>query len=449
MTGLIMLVTLLTYFSLLLWISYRMRKSDSNDAFFRAGRHSSWGMVAFGMIGASISGVSFVSVPGWVNKTDMTYLQMCAGFFFGYLLVAFVLLPMYYRLKLTSIYSYLRTRFGATAQTTGASFFIMSRLAGSAARLYLACVVLQEFVSEPLGMPFPLTVVVVLVLIWLYTRRSGIKTIVHTDVLQTLCLLLALVTMFVIVVVKMDLSPQGVIDVVANSDMSNVFCWDTDSRQYFWRQFLSGVFVVVVMTGLDQDMMQKNLTCLSLRAAQKDMCAYGICFLPVNFLFLVLGILLYTFANQHAVTATGDELMPALVKSGLLGNVVIIPFAIGIVSAAFSSADSTMTSLTTSICIDIVGVERKGYNGNRAERVRKRIHIAVVLAFLVFILIFRIIGSRNVIDTIYVMASYTYGPLLGLYAFGMFTKRNANNKSIPYICVAAPIICGALDYAAP
>ena len=325
MTGLIMLVTLLTYFSLLLWISYRMRKSDSNDAFFRAGRHSSWGMVAFGMIGASISGVSFVSVPGWVNKTDMTYLQMCAGFFFGYLLVAFVLLPMYYRLKLTSIYSYLRTRFGATAQTTGASFFIMSRLAGSAARLYLACVVLQEFVSEPLGMPFPLTVVVVLVLIWLYTRRSGIKTIVHTDVLQTLCLLLALVTMFVIVVVKMDLSPQGVIDVVANSDMSNVFCWDTDSRQYFWRQFLSGVFVVVVMTGLDQDMMQKNLTCRSLRAAQKDMCAYGICFLPVNFIFLALGILLYTFAGQHAINADGDELMPTLVKSGLLGNAVIRP----------------------------------------------------------------------------------------------------------------------------
>lgn len=449
MTGLIMLITLLTYFSLLLWISYRMRKSDSNDAFFRAGRHSSWGMVAFGMIGASISGVSFVSVPGWVNKTDMTYLQMCAGFFFGYLLVAFVLLPMYYRLKLTSIYSYLRTRFGVTAQTTGASFFIMSRMAGSAARLYLACVVLQEFVSEPLGMPFPLTVVVVLLLIWLYTRRSGIKTIVHTDVLQTLCLLLALVTMFVIVVVKMDLSPQGVIDVVANSDMSSVFCWDPDSRQYFWRQFLSGVFVVVVMTGLDQDMMQKNLTCRSLRAAQKDMCAYGICFLPVNFIFLALGILLYTFAGQHAINADGDELMPTLVKSGLLGNAVIIPFAIGIVSAAFSSADSTMTSLTTSICIDIVGVERKGYNGNRAERVRKRIHIAVVLAFLVFILIFRIIGSRNVIDTIYVMASYTYGPLLGLYAFGMFTKRNANNKSIPYICVAAPIICGALDYAAP
>ena len=444
-----MLVTLLTYFSLLLWISYRMRKSDNNDAFFRAGRHSSWGMVAFGMIGASISGVSFVSVPGWVNRTDMTYLQMCAGFFFGYLFVAFVLLPMYYRLRLTSIYSYLRTRFGASAQTTGASFFVMSRLTGAAARLYLACVVLQDFVSEPLGVPFPLTVVTVLVLIWLYTRRSGIKTIVHTDVLQTLCLLLALVAMFVIVAMKMDLSLQGIADVVGNSEMSRVFCWDAGSKQYFWRQFLSGVFVVVVMTGLDQDMMQKNLTCRSLRAAQKDMCAYGICFLPVNFLFLALGILLYTFAGQHAIDATGDELMPTLVKSGLLGNAVIIPFAIGIVSAAFSSADSTMTSLTTSICIDIIGVERKGFSEQKAGRIRKRVHIAVVLAFLVFILIFRVLNSRNVIDTIYVMASYTYGPLLGLYAFGMFTKRKTRNKAIPCICIAAPIICAAFDYAAP
>lgn len=449
MTGLIMLFTLLAYFSLLLWISYRMRNSGSNDAFFRAGRHSSWGMVAFGMIGASISGVSFVSVPGWVNRTDMTYLQMCAGFFFGYLLVAFVLLPMYYRLKLTSIYSYLRTRFGASAQTTGASFFVMSRLTGAAARLYLACVVLQEFVSEPLGVPFSLTVIIVLVLIWLYTRRNGMKTIVHTDALQTLCLLLALVVMFVIVIVKMDLSTQGIIDVVNNSGMNQVFCWEIGSKQYFWWQFLSGIFVVVVMTGLDQDMMQKNLTCRSLRDAQKDMCAYGICFLPVNFLFLVLGILLYTFANQHAVTATGDELMPALVKSGLLGNVVIIPFAIGIVSAAFSSADSAMTSLTTSICIDILGVEQKGRSKPDAERIRKRVHIAVVLAFLTFILLFRVLSSQNVINTIYVMASYTYGPLLGLYAFGMFTKRTVRRKSIPYICIAAPLICAALDYSSP
>lgn len=443
------LATLLVYFSLLLWISHRMRKSDSNDAFFRAGRHSSWGMVAFGMIGASISGVSFVSVPGWVNKTDMTYLQMCAGFFFGYLLVAFVLLPMYYRLKLTSIYSYLSTRYGDSAQKTGASFFVMSRLTGAAARLYVACIVLQEFVSAPLGVPFPLTVIVVLLLIWLYTRRSGIMTIVRTDALQTLCLLLALVAMFVIVTVKMDLSVSGVVDVVANSGMSKVFCWEAGDKQYFWRQFLSGVFVVVVMTGLDQDMMQKNLTCRSLRDAQKDMCAYGICFLPVNFLFLVLGILLYTFANQHAVTATGDELMPALVKSGLLGNVVIIPFAIGIVSAAFSSADSAMTSLTTSICIDILGVERKERSEQDAKRIRRRVHIAVVLAFLTCILLFRVLSSQNVINTIYVMASYTYGPLLGLYAFGMLTKRTVRTKAIPYICIAAPLICAALDYSAP
>ena len=449
MTGLFMLITLIAYFSLLLLISHRMRKSDNNDAFFRAGRHSSWAMVAFGMIGASISGVSFISVPGWVETTHMTYLQMCIGFVFGYILVAFVLLPMYYRLKLTSIYSYLRNRFGGTAQATGASFFVVSKLLGAAARLYLACIVLQEFVSEPLGVPFPLTVVAVLALIWIYTRRSGIMTIVRTDALQTLCLLLALVAMFIIVAVKMNLSFGGIVEVVANSKMSDVFCWDISSKQYFWWQFLSGVFIVVVMTGLDQDMMQKNLTCRSLREAQKDMCAYGICFLPVNFLFLTLGILLYAFANQHAIVASGDALMPTLVKSGLLGNAIVIPFAIGVVSAAFSSADSALTSLTTTICIDIIGVERKDFSNQKAEHIRKRVHIVVALVSFVCILIFRILNNHSIIDTIYVLASYTYGPLLGLYAFGMFTKRSVSKKYVPCICIVAPIFCAVLDYAVP
>lgn len=457
MAAFFMIATLLAYFLLLLFISHRTsrRGRSGNDAFFRAGRRSPWWMVAFGMIGASISGVTFISVPGWAQTIGMTYLQMCMGFILGYVVVAFVLLPLYYRLQLTSIYSYLLTRFGPRSHRTGALFFVLSKLTGAAARLYLVCLVLQQFVVAPFlgngALPFVLTAVGVLLLIWLYTRRSGIQTIVRTDALQTFCLLVAAVGIVWAAAGEMHLSWQGVVQTVVDSPMSRVFCWDASSKQAFWRQFLSGVFIVVVMTGLDQDMMQKNLTCRRLRDAQKDMCAYGLAFLPVNALFLGMGILLYALCAQKGLTApaSGDELLPWLVGSGQLGTWVVVPFTLGIVAAAFSSADSALTALTTTVCIDLLRVEDRQWPEAKAQSVRRRVHLALSVVFLGCMLVYRVAGSGNVINAIYVMASYTYGPLLGLYAYGLFTRRGADDRWAPWVCVAAPVVCGLLDHYAP
>lgn len=448
-TGLLMLLTLAFYFLLLLFISRKSSSSHDNNAFFRANRRSPWWMVAFGMIGASISGVSFISVPGWVGATQMTYLQMCAGFFFGYVVVAFLLLPLYYRLQLTSIYTYLGERFGENTHRTGALFFLLSKLTGAAARLYLVVLVLQQFIAEPLGIPYPLTALITLLLIWLYTRRSGVKTIVRTDALQTLCMLLALGGILWAVISRLGLDLHGVLATVSQSPLSRIFAWE--GTQSFWRQFFSGIVIVIVMTGLDQDMMQKNLTCKNLREAQKNMCSYGLCFLPVNLIFLVLGVLLFTFCAQQgiAIPEQTDSLLPMLVSNGSLGNIVIFPFTIGIVAAAFSSADSAITALTTSCCIDLIGVERHNWEQTRQECTRKIVHILMSFTFFAAILLFRAINSTNVINAIYVMASYTYGPLLGLYAFGLFTRRGVRDRLVPWVCIASPIICGLLDHYAP
>lgn len=446
-----MLAVLAAYFLLLLVLSGRGGRRAGNDAFFRAGRRSPWYMVAFGMVGASISGVSFISVPGWAASTGMTYLQMCAGFFFGYLAVAYVLLPLYYRLGLTSIYSYLGLRYGPVSHRTGTLFFLLGKLTGAAARLYLVCLVLQQFVCAPLGIPYAATVAVVLLLIWAYTRHGGIQTLVRTDALQTLCLLLALGGMIWAAAQAMGLDAAGVVRTVRESPMSRLFEWAPGSPQNFWRQFFSGVFVVIVMTGLDQDMMQKNLTCRSLREARKDMCSYGACFLPVNMLFLALGILLYTLCESRglAVPSAGDELMPMLVATGELGRWVIVPFTIGIVAAAFSSADSALTALTTTTCIDLLGVERRGLPEDRAVRIRRRVHLGVTAALFVCILLFRAAAGTSVINAIYVMVSYTYGPLLGLYAYGLFTRRPLRDRYVPFVCVASPLACAWFDHYAP
>ena len=428
MSSLLVLGTLLSYFMLLVWISrYSSRHGcQGNEAFFRAGHQSSWGMVAFGMIGASISGVTFISVPGWAASTGMTYLQMCMGFIVGYWLVAWILLPLYYRLRLTSIYAYLGQRFGQRTHRTGALFFLLSKLTGASARLYLVCLVLHEFILKPwLGdssFSFLLTTLSVLGLIWIYTRRSGIQTVVRTDVVQTVGLLLAGTGLFFATAQRLDLDFMGVIQTIRDSPMSQVFEWDASSKQAFWRQFLSGIFIVIVMTGLDQDMMQKNLTCKNLKEAQKDMITYGMAFLPVNAFFLALGILLYTFCAQTGQTppASGDNLLPWLVAAGQPAAWVIIPFTIGVSAAAFSSADSALTALTTTCCIDLLRLEeRPDITENRARQIRHRVHIGMALAFVLCILFFKVANNDNILNAIYVMASYTYGPLLGLYAFGL------------------------------
>lgn len=445
------LAAMAAYFLLLLFVSRRSGSTNNNDTFFRAGHSSHWGMVAFGMIGASISGVSLVSVPGWVGTTGMTYLQMCFGFILGYSAVAFLLLPLYYRLRLTSIYGYLGQRFGQRAHRTGSLFFIISKLTGAAARMYLACLVLHEFVARPLGIPFPLTVLVPLLLIWCYTRRNGIAALVRTDVLQTACLLLSAAILLWAAADVLGLDLQGAITTIRRSPLSRVWEWDAQSPQAFWRQFLSGVFIVIVMTGLDQDMMQKNLTCRSLGEAQRDMCTYGLCFVPVNLLLLGLGVLLHSvcMAKGLAIPSRGDELLPTVIASGVLGTWVTIPFSIGLIAAAFSSADSALTSLTTSVCVDLLQLERKETNEAWQSRQRSLVHICIVALFLACILVFYEVGSGSVIDLIYRLASYTYAPLLGLYAFGMLTRRRPADRAIPYVALATPALCAALDYLAP
>lgn len=439
----VILLTVAAYFlALLLFSRFTASRSD-NDTFFRGNRQSPWYMVAFGMVGASISGITFVSVPGMVLRTDMTYLQMCMGFILGYFAVAFILLPLYYRLNLTTIYTYLLGRMGLRSYRTGASFFLLSKMSGAAVRFYVVCMILQEFVFESLGVPFPVTVVGLVLLIWLYTRRGGIKTLVWTDTFQTACMFIALILLIFQVITALHLTPSEAVAAIAADQHSRVFeLGDWMSRQHFLKQFLSGVFVTIVMTGLDQDMMQKNLTCKSLRDAQKDMCTYGFAFLPANLLFLSLGILLTMLARQQGIDlpAQGDDLLPMFAASGMMGTTVVVLFTIGVLAAAFSSADSALTALTTSFCVDLCGRPDD-------ERLRRRTHIGMAVVFTLFILAFRLVNSTSVIDAIYIICSYTYGPLLGLFAYGLLTRRPVGDAAVPYICVASPLICYALDTA--
>lgn len=438
----LIIITVLLYFAaLMLFSRITARHGDNNQTFFRANRRSPWYMVAFGMVGASISGITFVSVPGMTMFTGMTYVQMCIGFILGYFAVAFVLLPVYYRLNLTTIYTYLKERLGMKSYKTGAWFFLISKMTGAAVRFYVVCIILQRFVLDAIGVPFALTVVAMVALIWLYTRRGGIKTLVWTDTFQTTCMFAALILIIYNVMGQLGMSATDAVKAIATDEHSRMFVMDDwISKQNFWKQFLSGAFVVIVMTGLDQDMMQKNLTCRTLREAQKDMCTYGFAFVPANILFMALGVLLMQLAQKDgiALPASGDELLPMFAATGRLGSTVVVLFTIGIVAASFSSADSALTALTTSYCVDIR--QREG-----DEQLRRRAHIGIAVVFGLFILLFKTLNSTSVIDAIYILCSYTYGPLLGLFAFGLFTRRKPCDKLVPYIAVASPIVCFALE----
>lgn len=448
MNGIYILLTLFVYFGILMLIAKLTSRRADNDAFFRGNRKSPWYVVAFGMVGASLSGVTFVSVPGMVRSIDMTYMQTCLGFFVGYLIIAHLLLPLYYKLNLTTIYSYLNERIGRYSYKTGASFFLLSKIIGAAARLYLVCLILQNYVFDDLNIPFSLSVIGIVLLIWLYTRKSGIKTIVWTDSLQTFCLLAALGLILYNVGSQMNLGLGGMMQTVADSNYSSIFVFDDwTSKQNFFKQFFSGIFITIVMTGLDQDMMQKNLSCRNLKEAQKNMYAYGISFVPVNLLFLSLGALLLIFASQSglALPEKSDDILPFFAAEGRLGIVTMIFFTIGIVAAAFSSADSALTALTTSFCIDILGVERT--NKKDAEKARKWVHFFISVVFIGFILLFKAANNDSIIDAIYTIASYTYGPLLGLFAFGLFTQMRPRDKFVPCVAIASPFVCYAIDRA--
>ena len=437
----LILFTVLAYFFCLLAFSRWTARRATNETFYRGNRRSPWYMVAFGMVGASISGITFVSVPGMVMKMNMTYVQTCLGFIIGYFLVAFLLLPVYYRLNLTTIYSYLQRRLGHYSYKTGAWFFLLSKMTGAAVRFYVVCIILQRFVFEQYGIPFALTVVGMVCLIWLYTRRGGIKTLVWTDSFQTVCMFTALLLIIYKVIGALDLSVGEAFTAIVQNEHSRIFVFDDwMSRQNFWKQFLSGIFIVIVMTGLDQDMMQKNLTCKTLREAQKDMCTYGFAFVPANMLFMALGVLLMLLAQKQnvALPAMGDELLPMFAATGALGQSVVVLFSLGIVAASFSSADSALTAMTTSFCVDI---KEKADD----EKLRKRVHIGMAVIFATLILMVDAVNSTSVIDAIYILCSYTYGPLLGLFAYGLLTNRGVNDCVVPYIAIASPLICFALD----
>ena len=439
----VLIIAVLFYFSLLFAVSRWTGRHATNHTFFRAERKSPWFMVAFGMVGASISGITFMSVPGMVMKMQMTYLQTCVGFILGYLAIAFILLPLYYKLNLTSIYAYLGQRLGRLSHQTGSSFFLLSKMCGASLRFFVVCIVLQRFVFEPMGVPFVLTVVALVLLIWLYTRQGGIKTLVWTDSLQTFCLFTALLLIIYKVVTDLHMTMGEAVTAISNSELSRVFVLDDwMSKQNFWKQLFSGMFIAIVMTGLDQDMMQKNLTCKNLREAQKDMCTYGVAFVPANLLFLSLGVLLVLWYQQQgmAIPDAGDELLPQYISlTSELSPLTSVLFVLGIVAASFSSADSALTSLTTIFCVDIC---KDADN----ELLRKRVHVAMCGVFILFILLFKAVNSTSLIDAVYIIVSYTYGPLLGMFAFGLLTSRGVNDRLVPVIAVASPLLCYAIDY---
>lgn len=435
------------YFIVLLGISVVTSRKADNAAFFLGNRQSPWYIVSIGMIGSSLSGVTFVSVPGWVGNQQFTYLQMVLGFILGYVVVANILLPLYYRLNLTSIYTYLHQRFGFWSYTAGALLFIVSRTVGSAARLYLMAGVLQLAIFDALAIPFYITVIITIGLIWLYTFRGGIKTIIWTDTLQTLLMISAVVITIYYIAKEMNLSFGGMVSAITESPYSKIWVWnDWHSSQHFIKQFLSGAFITIVMTGLDQDMMQKNLSISGIKKAQKNMYWYGTAFLPVNLLFLSLGALLYIYV-QHlglAIPQRADDLYPMLALGGYLPATAGILFILGLIAAAYSSADSTLAAVTTSFSVDILNITEM--DATRAKRTRIVVHLAFTLLTAFIILIFRYLKQDSIINTIYTLAGYTYGPLLGLFSFGLFTRHQIKDHLVFLAALLPPVITGLLDY---
>ncbi|WP_445954928.1 sodium:solute symporter [Yeosuana sp.] len=440
MTATQILLLISAYFSVLILISFITGKKSDNDAFFKGNKQSPWYIVAFGMVGASLSGVTFISVPGWIEASQFSYMQVVLGYSVGYFVIGTVLLPLYYKLNLTSIYTYLDERFGNYSYKTGASFFLISRVIGASFRLYLVANVLQIMLFNEFGIAFWQTVTITVLLIWLYTFKSGIKTIIWTDTLQTLFMLVAVGVTIYFVSTKLGIQGGNLLGYVLDSDLSKTFFFeDYKAGNYFWKQFISGAFIAIVMTGLDQDMMQKNLSCKSLKDAQKNMFWFTVVLTIVNFVFLSLGLLLTVYAQQNGIDAHKDDLFPILAKNHL-GVGVLSFFVLGLIAAAYSSADSALTALTTSFSVDILDIEKK-YDTIKQVVIRKRIHILISLLLILVIISFKyLIKDESVIAKLFVFAGYTYGPLLGLYSFGLFTKWKVKDKWVPLIAILSPVL---------
>lgn len=445
---------------LVMWLTGR-RGAKGNEAFFRAGRKSPWPVVAYGMIGASLSGVTFMSVPGGVYSGQWTYMPLVFGYVLGYAVIALVLLPLYYKLNLTSIYTYLEQRFGVRSEKTGALFFILSRLLGSALRMYLVVFVLYEFVFRSWGIPFWVPAVVFIAIILLYTFRGGIKTVVWTDTLQTTFLLAAAVATVVAILNRLGITVDGLLQTSVDKGYTRMFETDPTAPKYYWKQIVSGMFITITMTGLDQDMMQKNLTCKTLRDAQKNVMTSSLLFIVVNILFLSLGSALLVYAEQMGfalpVDANGavvpDKIFPSIAFS--LSGFTAICFVLGMVAAGYSSADGTLTALTTTFCYDFLNFDEvkgseKGVKGSeRKIAIRRIVHVAFALLYLLVIIAFRPFHRQSLIDTLFDVAGFTYGPLLGLYAFGLFTRRRARDRWVPFIAVLSPVVCYVLKLYSP
>ena len=441
MSEILIISIIIAYFLLLLVISMRSSRGAGNNSFFLGDRKSPWYVVAFGMIGASLSGVTFISVPGWVVDSQFSYMQMILGYLLGYFVVANVLMPLYYKLQLTSIYTYLGERFGRYSYKTGSWFFLLSKIVGAAFRLFLVANVLQFTVFDSWNIPFYVTVILTIGLIWLYTFRGGIKTIIWTDTLQTISMLTALVVSIILITRSMDLSLGEMITRVAASGDSRIWFFDDwKLEHHFVKHFLSGAFIVIVMTGLDQDMMQKNLSCKNIREARKNMYVMSISLLPVILVFLFLGAILIQFAQFQgvAIPESTDNLFPMIATGGYLPQLVGIFFILGLVAAAYSSADSALTALTTSFTVDIL--EAQNWEEKKLTRARRQVHLGASVVLGLAIMLFRVINDENVISAIFRMAGYTYGPLLGLYAFGLFTKLQVRDKLVPFLAILSPVL---------
>ncbi|RYF89181.1 MAG: sodium:solute symporter [Chitinophagaceae bacterium] len=442
------------YFIILLLVAWYTSRGSNNQSFFIGDKNSNWMLVAFGMIGTSLSGVTFVSVPGTVGTNSFAYFQIVLGYFIGYLTIAYVLLPLYYKMNLTSIYTYLGNRLGVSSYKTGASFFILSRTLGATARLYLVIKILQDIILQDLGVPFWATTMIILIMILIYTYEGGVKTIVFTDTLQTTFMLAGLVVCILYILNVMDMSFTDAIGALGSTGgeqgaYSKIFFTDPADKLFFVKQILAGAFITITMTGLDQEMMQKSISVSKLKDSQKNMVSLAFIMAIVIFIFLFLGGLLHLYGEQQGVTAKGDALFPFIALNHMPGIVSVI-FIIALISALFPSADGAITALTSSFCIDIIGLQRKPeWDEAKRKKVRQRVHLTIAFVFLLFVLVFHWVNDPSMIDVILKMAAYTYGPLLGLFGFGILTRRTVKDSWVPWVCIAAPLICLLIEWLVP
>ena len=446
MSPLLLFSFVIGYFLVLLLVAWRTSRNSNNDSFFIGNRNSNWMLVAFGMIGTSLSGVTFVSVPGTVGGSGFAYFQVVIGYFIGYFIIAWVLLPLYYRLNLTSIYNYLQSRFGMVSYKTGALFFIISRILGATARLYLVINVLQLFILEKMNVPFSVTTFVILLMILLYTLEGGVKTIVFTDTLQTTFMLLGLIVCIVYIMSTAGHTVVSTLNELSGKGLTRIFNTDVNSAGFFLKQIIGGMFITVTMTGLDQEMMQKNISVRTLHDSQKNVLTFSFIIIVVNFLFLLMGGLLYLFAVSKGINVPSDDLFPTIALQYMPAAVSII-FVIGLISALFPSADGALTALTSSFCIDILGMKRRDdWDERSKKKTRMTVHFIFAAIFFSMVMIFKWIDNKSIIDVILKVAGFTYGPLLGLFAFGILTRRTIRDKLALYVCIAAPLLILGIDF---